>query len=604
MTLNITLLTPAAIYQSADFRLTNATDGTIIRDESAKTVVLQYQTFSGFVTYTGIGAWGGVDLSAIIGSWLDSTSGSSMANIAAILETEGTRLLNEVRRRNRKRFGHTFTLAGFEDRVARVYIVSNFEDCFGRTIYPVSADLATTMREIKIGNSPVAIVTGQTNSISNAARRALCQLAIRKPDDGGLIRSHMQSLNSFASKSRESHGTVSPDCVVLSFRSDGLGLIQMSDNPGAGPKNIPVILDGFDQNKFLLESMAKISLDFSNARMQNATFATTQTLGPITEVPSTCRFPLVFPDASAGYDIEEITGLDFDTLAATDINDAAQVVGTGRLERTTPWKTSVPWVLQEGVVHSLGFQGAAVSISNDGPIAVNVRHPYDGAGLLSGEMLRVFDLVGPSIAQIDASRSTASATNTRGYVAGSVCTQSGLNMRAAVFHEAHLPFVLSEPIAKFGTRAVDINDEGKVLVLGSFGPSDVRAIIWDLEKDNWRYLGDAMDNVHPVSLNNDGTALGYVGDTALISDQDGSWVELGTANGWYPKDINELGDVVGIVWHDGSFQPWLRLSGGETYLLPFVGGHSTEAIAINNKRDIIGGAHSDHGGHALIWRHR
>lgn len=42
MTLNITLLTERAIYQSADFRLTNTDTGATITDASTKRVTLQY----------------------------------------------------------------------------------------------------------------------------------------------------------------------------------------------------------------------------------------------------------------------------------------------------------------------------------------------------------------------------------------------------------------------------------------------------------------------------------------------------------------------------------------------------------------------------------
>ena len=55
MTLNVTVLTQAIIYQSADFRLTDLETGDFITDSSAKTVNLIFPSWNGFVTYTGVG---------------------------------------------------------------------------------------------------------------------------------------------------------------------------------------------------------------------------------------------------------------------------------------------------------------------------------------------------------------------------------------------------------------------------------------------------------------------------------------------------------------------------------------------------------------------
>ena len=69
MTLNITVVTPLVVYQSADFRLTNGDTGTLIDDHSNKTVSMTFPTWSGFVTYTGLGRFGNRDLSSHVGSW-------------------------------------------------------------------------------------------------------------------------------------------------------------------------------------------------------------------------------------------------------------------------------------------------------------------------------------------------------------------------------------------------------------------------------------------------------------------------------------------------------------------------------------------------------
>src|SRR5271168_902477 len=109
MTLNITLLTPAAIYQSADHRLRDLSDGSFITDDSAKTVVLQYPTWSGFVTYTGLGLWQDRNVSEFIADWLDDGINRSMWEVAALLQSEGASLLDDARQGGTT-FRHTFTL--------------------------------------------------------------------------------------------------------------------------------------------------------------------------------------------------------------------------------------------------------------------------------------------------------------------------------------------------------------------------------------------------------------------------------------------------------------------------------------------------------------
>jgi hypothetical protein len=309
VTLNITLLTPVTIYQSADFRLTDPSDASFIRDESAKTVVLHYMTWAGFVTYTGIGSWNGENLSEIVADWLTDIHTPSMADLAAIIERKGTRLIKELERRNHIRFQHTFTLAGFEDGLARALVISNFEDCLGRTRL-TDNHLTTTVRELGAGSKATVIVTGRPRTVPNTEKRILRKLAVQSPLDGGLIRTRMQELNAQASTSPESENWVSQDCAVISFRFDGFGILQPSQAPDIGPKHIPIISNGINQHKSIADAMAKIGLDMSNAQMGNVTFVSTHEPGPPGSLQSTCKFPVKGTESSGGYEIVEITGSD------------------------------------------------------------------------------------------------------------------------------------------------------------------------------------------------------------------------------------------------------------------------------------------------------
>jgi hypothetical protein len=129
--------------------------------------------------------------------------------------------------------------------------------------------------------------------------------------------------------------------------------------------------------------------------------------------------------------------------------------------------------------------------------------------------------------------------------------------------------------------------------------------VWNIEDDTWSYVGSESDDVLPVSVTNDGLVLGSTRGAiaqALLCKPGGTWEPLGTPTGWTPLGINDRGDVVGIFMQDGLSRPWLQLASGEQFLLPYVVGHNTEAKAINNAGVIVGAAHADHGGHAVIWR--
>jgi hypothetical protein len=604
MTLNITLLTPTAIYQSADFRLTNPSDQSLITDESAKTVVLRYMSWAGFVTYTGIGSVNGVSLSEIVADWLTGTHTPSMTDVAAILEHKGTRLIRELRRQNRALYPHSFTLAGFEENLARAIVVSNFEDCFGQT-RTTDHRLTSTMIELRAGSNAAVIVTGRPKAIPSSDRRILRELAIRNPLDGEPIRSRIQELNAAASRSPESQNSVSEDCAVISFRFDGFGILQPSQTPGAGPKHIPIITDGMDLHKFMTDALANIGLDLSAAQMGNATFVSTDTPGPVGSLQSKCRFPVTRPDSSSGYEIQEIIGSDFEPMDAYDINEAGDVVGTGRDEQAIPWSRQIPWIMRGDQVSRLNFIGSAWAINNAGTMAVTpTSDGTQDAALYANGSIVALPLNGADVESIGATRSSGLVINRDGVIAGSVCTQTGHNMRAAAFQQSHAPVVLTDLVAPFGARAVDINDHGQVLVQANFGPSGIQSVVWKIEDGTWSHVG-STDNVMPIAITNSGLVLGVTSGSeslALTCEPNGTWQELGTPGGWFPKNINEAGDVVGIVMQNRLFQPWLRLATGEQFLLPFAIGHHTEARAINNCREIVGTAQTDHGGHAVIWR--
>jgi hypothetical protein len=229
MTLNITLLTKSRIYQSADFRLTNADTGAIITDASTKLVTLQYNEWDGFVTYTGVGSWRGRDIADWLVEWLTGLEVASPLDVAQRIEERATGLLNEIARSTRKRHFHTFVLAAFWQDRPQIWVISNFESCAGLSNTQPSAEFSKDPKRFTA--TPIAVVTGQKQAVSRQARRRLVYLARRYPDDSSRIRRRLIEINEEAAQLPLSRGTVSSGCSVCSFRADGRGAQDLS---GAG----------------------------------------------------------------------------------------------------------------------------------------------------------------------------------------------------------------------------------------------------------------------------------------------------------------------------------------------------------------------------------
>ena len=85
MTLNITIMTPDVLYQSADFRLTNLDNGGPMPHKSHKIVSLSYPDWAGYVTYTGLGRWGEKDTSDWVVEWLENNDSLGPDEVVALL---------------------------------------------------------------------------------------------------------------------------------------------------------------------------------------------------------------------------------------------------------------------------------------------------------------------------------------------------------------------------------------------------------------------------------------------------------------------------------------------------------------------------------------
>ncbi len=572
MTLNITVLTPNTIYQSADFKLTDFDTGEPQPDPSPKTVKLTFSSWWGFITYTGVGKWRDRDVSSLIVDWLTGADPElNMADTAQIVQAKGAELLQDYERFYPRR-RHTFTLAGFEGDQARAYVISNFEDCYGHSRSTLDDHLTVTTRSIRRGTKATVIVTGYKSAVPPNKRRLLGRLAANYPDDGLRIRRRMAELNAEAAPNTQDK--VSEECVVLSFRIDGTGIMFVSGDATEVPQRFPHIMYGVNTSQVVMDALEEMGVDPSQGRMiQVASFSGRS--GPRTTSPAPCRYAIVAPDLSAGYRASEIPSTDFELMRPVDINNRGQVIGTGRSGPTQP--LDIPWSWRGGQLDRLNFTGMAKAVNGAGQVAAVFQvsgRPraalYQGDTLI--ELAPHYDESGVSTD----TGSVATAINNAGTIAGHVQRvaeeRSSTAVRAAIFHDGQPAIALEVLPDEYDCQAIDINEEGHVLVVTMPALFEGRCILWDPADGSWSYVGDETTSVFPVALNDDGVVLGQA--------------------------KNAHAQPVAVICID---RPWLRRPDGEVVLLPYLTDHGTTPDVINNLGQIVGAAGTDNCWHAIFW---
>ena len=96
MTLNITILTPEVIYQSADYRLFDTNARKSLPMHSNKTVILMYLDWVGFITYTGIGRVNSKDTSQFVRDWLKGKRDFSFADVVEAIRVNASSWIRGV----------------------------------------------------------------------------------------------------------------------------------------------------------------------------------------------------------------------------------------------------------------------------------------------------------------------------------------------------------------------------------------------------------------------------------------------------------------------------------------------------------------------------
>jgi hypothetical protein len=306
------------------------------------------------------------------------------------------------------------------------------------------------------------------------------------------------------------------------------------------------------------------------------------------------------PDEATDYKLRELSHSEYDSCEARAVSESGIVLGIGSLpERPGEW--SVWTSPAAGEPTPCGFSGRAGGIDQRGVVAATAEIPGSPARAVRWDEGTPFEL-----GRYKGNDSSAVAINPTGLIVGWVCIdpvdRGQRNFRPAAWL-ADAPLVLEDFGCDWG-QAVDVNDEGVVLVLGYTGMQP-RAILWNPSAGTREFVG-GLAGIHPNTLSAGRVVLGTANNhehksVAWVARPGYQWERLGTDPGFYATAMNDRGDVVGAAFRDGYEKPWLRNSSGDLVWLPYLDQHWCRPYAINNSGLIVGTARTDHGCHALVW---
>ena len=138
MTLNITIVSPAGIHQSADFQISKTERGVDgkwieLQPNSSKIVSLRYEKWSGLLTYCGIGLWKGKRTDEYASEWLAELpkSGATFRDAVEKIREQGSAWIASINQSSGKVNIHSFVLAGYEAGTPVYAIVSNYQTLTG-----------------------------------------------------------------------------------------------------------------------------------------------------------------------------------------------------------------------------------------------------------------------------------------------------------------------------------------------------------------------------------------------------------------------------------------------------------------------------------------
>jgi len=261
MTLNITMVNKAGVWQCSDFRTANRLSGRLVSDRSMKQVGIKCP--DGFValTYTGLGAVAGVDISDWLRMILRGVNRSVDQALIFVRES-ATRDLGP---RISGRLHHTFNVGAFVHGHPWLVQIRNYDlQPYGggwkiiagemagrhsiRSLGPPMGVFKTIGQEVKSGGR--YSITGTFGTVEPRDARLLRRLANSGPENAKQVHSLLADINRRASQTRDGKISISPHCATTYVTPSGEFRVEVHNNMGADPiLNMPLVAFGIDYSE-------------------------------------------------------------------------------------------------------------------------------------------------------------------------------------------------------------------------------------------------------------------------------------------------------------------------------------------------------------------
>jgi Flp pilus assembly protein TadD len=214
MTLNITVVTPRCIYQSADYRLLDLQTGKTYDFQTQKIIPVNCFRWSATVCFSGVGRTHDLDVSVWLNNCLRSVG----------MNEPFDRLLDEIMRANEwlsavspPHNKHSFSIGAFIGSEPVFALISNFEQLSGPVLPTASPQLSKYVMRV---NRARTFVSGQRQAVTRHERKRLSNLAVREPEPQEMYNALFE-LNREVATRRTT--LVSPACFTTHLRLTGDG---------------------------------------------------------------------------------------------------------------------------------------------------------------------------------------------------------------------------------------------------------------------------------------------------------------------------------------------------------------------------------------------
>jgi hypothetical protein len=584
LTLNITVLSKSAIYQSADFRLSRG--GRALTEPSTKRLVLTYVDWVGFVTYTGVGRRGSDHTSDVLRSWFRGIEDATFEQVAETIRRNGCAWLQG--------FGsprHTFVVAGFERGVPTAAVISNFERWHGKAISTPMAALETSV--VVAGRDPEVLVTGIRTAVSRQDRRALKRLVAEHGHEHTRIRTEMMRLNRLASESQPE--LISKECLVYSQTADGIGAEVPSGS-------IPVQDLGLMRGEDLTESIRPL-LEQAYGKGGWTLVQSASARSGDRQEPPPCKLEAI-GTVGSGYELR-VLGEPPGRRATPRSGNPNVVVGEAAFSYGGP---SYPCLwpsrdVMRPLAHFGGLGGQAVAVDDSGRIVGHSELPDRSMHAMTWSGEKVVDIHPPG-SRSSGVRNASPGGAIAGWLTASPTEHSQPFYRPTIWLASGSSIVFEDLLGGWGEGVyVDDPDVATGFVYHGF-----QASAWISTSEQLEFIGRPeypCKSFLPYVITKDGGVRGVQIDAnearhVATWDAKEGWSTEALPPSSVPDAFGSDGRCAGRTKKDDLYVPWI-LDRQKLQMLPYLRHHHHQVTAIADDR-LFGAATTDICSHALEWQ--